>query len=134
MLLHDILFVLFFFFTHKITYSASHFTGASQTVKSIIGFDSLFSLVFEIGYLIYFAIKVSILHAVILFIISLVITLILNRVFAKIILSNLVKSGHDIKDELFVYTYNHRCDVTATIISLIGIPVNIVIVVLLFIL
>ncbi len=133
-MLHDILFLLFFFFTHKIMYSASHFTGASQTVKAIIGIDSLFNLVFEIGYLIYFAIKVSILHAIILFIISLVVTLILNRVFAKITLNNLVKSGYDMKDELFIYTYNHKCDVSATIISLIGIPVNIVIIVLLFLL
>ena len=133
-MLHDILFLLFFFFTHKIMYSASHFTGASQTVKAIIGIDSLLNLVFEIGYLIYFAIKVSILHAIILFIISLVVTLILNRLFAKITLNNLVKSGYDMKDELFIYTYNHKCDVSATIISLIGIPVNIVIIVLLFLL
>ena len=133
-MLHDVLFVLFFFFTHKIMYSASHFTGASQTVKAIIGLDSLFSLVFEFGYLIYFAIKVSVLHAIILFIISLIVTLILNQVFAKITLNNLVKSGYDIKDELFICTYNHKCDVTSTIISLIGIPLNIVIIVLLFLL
>lgn len=131
-MLCDILFVLFFFFTHKIVYSASHFTGASQAVKTIIGIDSIFCLIFEIGYLISFAIRVSVLHAIILFAVSLVVTVILNRVFSKITLNNLIKNGWNIKDELFIYTYNHKCDVMSTGLSLIGIPVNIIIIILLF--
>ena len=130
----DFLFVIFFFITHKQVYAASHFTGGSQVMKAIIGLFALVNTGFELFYLVFFAIKVSVIHAIILAIVALVVTLILNRAIARRTIRKMQKAGWDINGEYFLFSYNHKCDVAATLIADIGLIINIAIIIAFFLL
>jgi hypothetical protein len=82
-MLQDIMYVVFFFFTHKQSYSGNHFTGGSNTVGIVIKIISVLNMILEIAYLIRFAIRISILHAIILFVTAIVITLFVNGLICK---------------------------------------------------
>lgn len=131
MLLCDMLFVIFFFFANKLMYSASHFIGTNQVVNAILRIDSFLNLIFEIGCLIFCAVKISVLHAIVLLAVSLVANLVINYIVSKVILSNLVKKGWDKEDIRFANTYDDKCDAATTTTGLIGIPINIIIIILL---
>jgi hypothetical protein len=127
-MLQDIMYVVFFFFTHKQSYSGNHFTGGSNTVGIVIKIISVLNMILEIAYLIRFAIRISILHAIILFVTAIVITLFVNGLICKQTISR-VRKKLDINNSMFVGVYNRECDVTTTKIALVGIIVNLIIII-----
>ena len=135
-MLLDFLFVIFFLFTHKQVYASSHFTGGSRAVKALIGFCAVFNTLFEIAYLIYFGIKVSVIHAVLLFIVSVIVAMLSSRITARRTIKKMQRDGWDPatdNEEYFLATYNHECDVAATLLADIGIIVNVAIIVVFFV-
>ena len=135
-MLRDILFLVFFFFTHKQVYASSHFTGGSQAVKALIGFCALFNTLFEIAYLVYFGIKVSAIHAVLLFIVSVIVAMLSSRITAKSTIKKMQREGWNPatdNEEYFLATYNRKCDVAATLLADIGVIVNVIIIILFFV-
>jgi hypothetical protein len=135
-MLRDILFVIFFLFTHKQIYASSHFTGGSRGVKAVIGFCAVFNALFEVVYLVYFGIKVSVIHAVLLLVISLIVTILSSRITVKRTIRKMQQDGWNPatdNEEYFLATYNRKCDVAATLLADIGIIVNAVIIVLFFV-
>ena len=129
-MLYAILFVFFFFYTHKQIYAASHFTGASKGFSKILGIVAIINVILEITYLIYFAIKVSWLQAIILLITAFIVTGILGRIVAKIVIRKLIKDGDDIHGEYFLAVYNYKCDIASTLIADIGLIHNIIVIVI----
>lgn len=135
-MLRDILFVVFFLFTHKQVYASSHFTGGSQAVKVLIGFCAFFNTFFEIAYLVYFGIKVSVIHAILLFIVSVIVVMLSSRITARSTIRKMQRSGWNPatdNEEYFLATYNRKCDVAATWLADIGVIVNVVIIVVFFV-
>ncbi len=133
----DILYVIFFFITHKQIYSSNHFTGASSTAHKIIGISATFNLLFQLVYTVFYAIKISILKAVVLFVLSIVITLILNVFITRLISVRLTKdwknsNWNGFKDEYYWATFNRKCDVNSTTIAVLGVGINITIIIAYF--
>lgn len=124
----NILFIIFFFFTHKQLYSGSHFTGGSNAAGDFVRLVSLINLITLVSLLVYLIIKNSFIYTVILFIVSLIFTTLLNSILSKIAMrqtqNELILSK---LDPLFPTMYNYKCDVLATTTALIGIVVNIII-------
>lgn len=127
MYLYFILFIIFFFFTHKQIYAAGHFTGSSKTVETIISIFSFLNILLTVAFIIHFAVTVSFWNVLLFILCALIATSILNRFLAKAVLKHLLKKGYDSTNHLFIYTYNAECDITSTVIAEIGILVNIVI-------
>lgn len=135
-MLRDILFVIFFLFTHKQVYASSHFTGGSRAVKALIGFCAVFNTLFGIAYLVYFGIKVSVIHAVLLFIVSVIVAMLSSCITARSTIRKMQRQGWNPatdNEDYFLATYNHKCDVVATLLADIGVIVNVVIVVVFFV-
>lgn len=127
MYLHLILFVLFFFFTHKQVYASVHFTGSSKTMPSILTFLSLFNILAGIAFAIHYSITVSFWFVLLFTVLAIIATLIANRIISKFVLKHLVKEGYDMTDNLILYTYNAECDIVSTVLAEIGILANIAI-------
>ena len=58
-MLFDVLFVIFFYFTHKQIYAGTHFTGASKTAAMIVLIFGGVNTLLQYAYLIFLAIKDS---------------------------------------------------------------------------
>lgn len=132
----DILFVIFFLFTHKQIYASSHFTGGSRAAKALIGVCAVFNALFEIVYLVYLGIKVSIIHAILLLIVSLIVAILSSHITAKSTFVKMQRSGWNPaadNEDFFLATYNYKCDVAATLLADIGIIVNMAIIVTFFV-
>ena len=127
MYLYFVLFIIFFFSTHKQIYAAGHFTGSSKTMPNILAVFSFLNILLILAFVIHFSITVSF-WIVLLFILCAIIAIfILDGALAKIVLKHLVKEGWDTTNELFIYTYNAECDIASTLIAEVGILVNIAI-------
>lgn len=127
-----ILFILFFFFTHKQTYAGRHFTGASEQIGCFITLFGLAGFVFELYVLINIAIRESVIEAIMLFVLSIVAVFILNSITSKFAMKKTLSEMDFSSDMMFGY-YNYRCDVIATILALIGVVYNIFFVVYYFV-
>ncbi len=129
MYLYFILFVIFFFSTHKQIYAAGHFTGSSKTVANILSIFSFLNILLLLAFIIHFAITISFGNVLLFILCAIIATFILDRIIAKIVLRNLIKDGFDTTEDLFIYTYNAECDIASTVIAEIGILANIAIVI-----
>lgn len=125
MYLYLILFIIFFFSTHKQIYAAGHFTGSSQIVENAISLFSFLNILLLLAFIIHFAITVSFWSALLFILCGIISIFILDGIIAKIVLKHLVKEGYDTTDNFFVYTYNAECDIASTVIAEIGILANI---------
>lgn len=127
-----ILYVLFFFFTQKQIYASRHFTGSAQSIGCFVGLFGFTSFVLELAALIHMAIKETIVNAILLFVISIAITFIFNSIISKIVLSKTKNECNQLSESFFDY-YNYKCDVTTTIIALLGVVYNIATIVYYFV-
>lgn len=132
-MLFDVLFVIFFYFTHKQIYAGTHFTGASKGAAMIVLIFGGVNTLLQYAYLIFFAIKDSFLHALILVIIAIVFTTIFCRIADKITLKKLIRQSFNIYDQYFEATYNRKCDIVTTVTAEIGIIINTIIIILFFV-
>lgn len=114
-----IIYVLFFFFTHKQIYAGQHFTGSKQNVGSFLFIVGFINLIIEISFLIYNAINSHFIDSLILFVISIVCLFIFNAFTSKIGMKQALKYCNS-DDPMFGGVYNHRCNVVSTIFALIG--------------
>lgn len=126
----DVLFVLFFFFTHKQIYAGQHFTGSSKVSELVLKIMGKVNFLLSIAYIIYSAIKLSFLRSVILLLISYVVINIINRLICKIIIYY-TKKECNINEPMFLSIYNYRCDIVTTITAITGIAINIAIAIIL---
>ena len=132
-MLNYVLFVLFFFFTQKQLFAASHFTGSSQKVLSLLRFASIVNLIAEIAFLIFTIVDDSFLTALILFFVALIFTLIMNFVFSRITAVLLLRKDYYRDNEVaFSMVYDYKCNVTTTVIANIGLIVNLISIIVFF--
>lgn len=121
-MLNYVLFVLFFFFTQKQLFAASHFTGSSQKVLSLLRFASIVNLIAEIAFLIFTIVDDSFLT-----------TLIMNFVFSRITAVLLLRKDYYRDNEVaFSMVYDYKCNVTTTVIANIGLIVNLISIIVFF--
>lgn len=134
-----ILFVVFDFITHKQLYSSNHFTGSSTIVPVILKIIGIINTILVYGLLILIGATISVWKSFLLLTVAEVSKYILNRVISKRVTKKMTKQGWNINGDekdpegtMFYSLYNHKCDVEATKIALIGTLVNLVIIILYF--
>ncbi len=126
-MLYDILFVIFFFFTCKQLYAGTHFTGSSSCAAIILRIISIFNLLLEFAFLIWFSVKGYLSHAIILLLAGIIFTLVINRIIARSVLKKM--DTNDIDQPYFMLSYSRQCDVVSVMCAWIGFVVNTAIIV-----
>lgn len=128
MIFLGLLFILFFFFTHKQMYAGRQFTGSSKVLKIVIKIIGRLNFLLAIAYIVYSAIKVSFLYSASLLIIAYVFLYITNRLICKIVL-NRMRKNYDSGETMLFSIYNRTCDIVTTITAIIGIVINLIIII-----
>mgnify|MGYP004643289979 CR=1 FL=1 len=125
-MLFDILFILFFFFTHKQMYAGRHFTGDKVIVGRVLYGISWINIILMFTFLIYMSCSDSILHAIVLFFAALILSsFILNGITTKIGYA-IANAGNGYNT---VASYNYQCDVVSTVTAYIGVIANLFIII-----
>lgn len=129
--LPNILYVILFLFTMRITYSSSHFTGSSTIIPKILKIVSFIYSLVIFAYPIIVGIKLSVPFAIFLFIFSLIFAFILNSIRNNIIysyqknkLTEKINNDETLnlshKQAIFQAHCNHSMDVFIVYFSYIG--------------
>ena len=114
-----ILYVVFFYFTHKQVYAGTHFTGSSHGVAIFLQVLSLVNVLIEFIYIIRYAVTESVFHAIMLLIVALAVVNVVNTINSKVVLSKISKDM-DINNPFFFGVYNRTLDVSTTKHALLG--------------
>ena len=133
-----LLYIVFFYFTHNILYSSSHFTGGSRVVPKLYRIISVIYILLELAFIIILAIKVSVILAIVLFVITFIILNIVKLIVNKIVMEKVTKEmqSKDFGSDRATYWgyYNRQLDVATSEQAFIGFIVNPIIIVLYFVL
>ncbi len=127
----NIMYVLFVFFTYKQQTMDKHYVGSDKDVFLALRLFSYINKVLEYVYIVYYAINVSIIRAIILHFVTYVFQFVMAIIVYSVAKRKTLKNI-EINDPLYHSKYNYNCDFINTKIAIIGIPINVLIVLIFF--
>ena len=124
-IIYYVLFVVFFYFSLRQTYSGSHFTGASKGFGKFLFIIGALNELLAIAFLILLFANGLIAEAIICIVVAYMVYFIIQKIICKIKLS---KYRNDLllgtPPQVIWELYNHDMDVFVTIQAVIGLPIT----------
>lgn len=131
--------LLFFIITQKQLYSTKHYTGGSELIRTLISIFGILGVLTYITFFIVNGLKNTFISSIIIVVVSFCVYSPLNKLIARAVLNKMQRNNEfadsystpiDITWDL----YNRKLDVITTIISVVGIVVNPILAIIMFLL
>lgn len=132
------MFLLFFvmlFFEVKQLYASAHFTGASRIAPPLYLVYGLAFGIYKYFMLFRVSAKSGIAQAIVCFVVPIVIYLVVNKYMTRIIIGRTVRKYQNVlSNDILWATANRNCDIVSSVCALIGLFVNPIVGIVIFVL
>lgn len=130
-----ILFSIMLFFEVKQLYASAHFTGASRIAPPLYLVYGLAFGIYKYFMLFRVSAKSGIAQAIVCFVVPIVIYLVANKYMTRIIIGRTVRKYQNVlQDNILWATANRKCDISTSICAFIGLFVNPILGIVIFVL